>query len=69
VIANKMRILIPKRYVGGTGLVSAVHDRLKVHGFTDHQFDKCTLASKICVDLVLAVAYEKLMRSAGLPMF
>jgi hypothetical protein len=68
-IANKMRILIPRRFVGGKGLVSAIHDKLKVHGFTDQQFDRCTLASKTCIDLVLAVAYEKLMRSGGLPMF
>ncbi len=69
VIASKMRVLIPKRFVKSKGLASMVHKKLDVRGFTDHQFDQCTLAKKICVDLIYAVAIEKLMRNSGLPAF
>ena len=61
-IACKMRILIPDRYVGTSGLVSAVHADLRIEGFTKEEFDKCKLATEKCVNLVMSFAYKKVLQ-------
>jgi hypothetical protein len=68
-VAKKVRILLPQKYVGGSGLASQVHRGLAVIGFTEEEFKKCTLASDKAVRTVLCVAIEKLMASSGLPQF
>jgi hypothetical protein len=64
VLAKKLRVLLPQKYVGGSGLVSEVHSGLRVIGFTDAEFRNCTLASEKAIKTVLSVAIEKLMASA-----
>jgi hypothetical protein len=61
-VAKKIRVLLPAKFVGGSGLVSEIHAGLKVTSFTEDEFKKCTL------ELVLSVAIEKLMAS-GLSAF
>jgi hypothetical protein len=62
-IARKMRLLIPAEHVGGTGLISSVHDKVRVSGFTDDDLASCRVATKIVPDLVDAVAIEKMQAS------
>jgi hypothetical protein len=59
-IARKIRLLIPSRYVGGTGLISGVHEKVRVAGFTDDDLNTCRVASEIAPNLVEAVAIEKM---------
>ena len=61
ILAAKMRLLLPVRYVGTTSLVSMLHHRLRVIGFSDEEFDLCSLATKKCVDIILTVAVSKLL--------
>jgi hypothetical protein len=60
-IAEKMVVLLPDRYVGGTGLVSHVHNRVRVLGFSDEELDRCDVATKKSVSLVDSFALEKLV--------
>lgn len=69
ILANKIRVLLPQKYVGGTGLVNQVLQGLRVTGFTESELTNCTVASKKCVDIILSVAIEKLMASGGIPRF
>jgi hypothetical protein len=62
-VAKKLRVLLPAKHVGGSGFVNQIHGGLKVTGFTDDEFKKCTLASEITVKIVLSVAIERLMAS------
>jgi len=68
-IAHKIRVLLPEKYVGGTGLASQVHQGLKVIGFSEIEFKQCSLASVKAIKVVLSVAIEKLMTSRGFPQF
>jgi hypothetical protein len=65
-IAKKIRVLLPERHTGSRGLVSQILNGLKVIGFTEEELSKCNVATKICVDIVLSVALEKLMAFGGL---
>ena len=60
-IAAKMRLLLPERYVGTKGLVSVIHKRVRVVGFSDQEFDECSLARKKCIDIIHTVAVSKLL--------
>jgi hypothetical protein len=59
-IAQKIRLLIPKKYVGGTGLVSSVHNKVRVSGFADDELTSCRVATEIAPNLVDAVAIAKI---------
>jgi hypothetical protein len=67
-VAPKLRILLPAEEVG-RGLVHDVHKHLRVTGFTDDEFRRCSLASEKAINIVLSVALKKLMDSAGVPSF
>jgi hypothetical protein len=69
VIAQKIRVLIPDRYVGSSGLVKVIHDKLAVVGFSEDEFTDCRLATDKCVKLVLSVAIEKMMKLGGIPAY
>lgn len=60
-IAAKMRILIPERFVGTTGLVGSVHQDLRVKGFSDDELRLCRVATEKAVQIVLSFAIRKLM--------
>lgn len=59
-IAKKMRLLIPERFVGGTGLISTVHQKVHVTGFSEDQLHACQVATELAPNLVEAVAIEKM---------
>lgn len=62
-VAQKIRLLLPERFVGTTGLVSVIHQGVRVSGYTDADFEACRLATKQCVDIVLSIAIDKRLRS------
>lgn len=62
-IAANMRILIPERFVGTTGLVGSVHQDLRVKGFSDDELTRCVVATEMVVKIVLSFAIRKLMPS------
>ena len=69
ILAKKLRVLLPEKYVGGSGLAGQVLKGLTVVGFTEEEFKKCSLASEKAVKIVETVAIEKLMATSGLPQF
>jgi hypothetical protein len=60
-IAASMVVFIPEEHVGGTGLVSHVHSRLQVVGFSERDFAQCRVATEIAVAAVEARANDKLL--------
>jgi hypothetical protein len=59
-IAAKITLLLPERYVGGTGLVSSVHKGVNVKGFSDAQLKDCHVASEMALSIVDSVAIDYL---------
>jgi hypothetical protein len=64
-IAAKMTVLLPERYAKNTGLVSHVHKKLFVQGFSDAELDRCDVATLKSVSIVETFAIKKLLQ--GLP--
>jgi hypothetical protein len=63
-LAPKIRLLIPTRFVGTKGLVGVVHQRVRVCGFTDEEFEACRVARDLAVNVVESVAIRKLIGDA-----
>jgi hypothetical protein len=63
-IAAKMTVLLPERFVGGTGLVSDIRKRIHVLGFSDEELDRCYVATKKSVSVVDKIAVQKLLASS-----
>lgn len=60
-IAAKMTVLLPERWVRGTGLVSHVHKKTNVLGFSDEELNRCDVATKMSVSVVDTCAVQKLL--------
>ncbi len=61
-LAAKMWLLLPDRFVGTAGLISVVHEGLKVRGFSPQEFEACSVARELAVKIVLSVAMHKRLR-------
>ncbi len=66
-LAAKLMILLPDRWVGGTGLVSQIHRNARVLGFSDAQLDSCEVATKMSVSIVDTFALQKLLAPSLTP--
>ena len=60
-LAAKIRVLIPDKWVGSKGLIGSVHQDTRVRGFSEDEFELCSLATEKCVTIVLSFAIRKMM--------
>jgi len=60
-VAHKMRVLLPEKYVGSKSLAGELQKGLRVIGFSETEFEKCSLASEKAIKVVLSVAIDKMM--------
>ena len=67
-IADKIRLLIPDKWVGTKGLVGVLHQRVRVFGFSHDEFQFCKLATEKSVHIVLSVAIRKLFYQGSAPL-
>lgn len=62
---EKVYVFLPEKYVSSKGLVKDVFDYLRedqIEGFTDEEFEKCTLATEKALRIAQSVAITKRMQ-------
>ncbi len=66
-IASKMTVLLPEKYVGNDGLVSQVHQAIRVVGFSGEELAACHVATVKSVRVVDTAALRVMMLATVTP--
>ena len=64
-LRDKVHAFLPERYVSSQGLVKEVFDHLKpeqVEGFTDQEFEECTVATVKAIRPAESMAYDLMLQ-------